>query len=560
MDVTVDGLAERCSDANYKAIFGIVRDAAKSITFMADGTTPTPVSHSSEDIARIQGHLFDAVKTHTLASCGGFTTVQELSSSLRYDPKRNMITQDASGKIMDGFYNPMSGIGGSNDPGMASSPYMPLVMGPQEVTALYASGGVAQIIIDKKSKGVMLNGFQFLSNQFTAQELKDLQEHAESKGFSDAVGAGVRDGNIYGGSVVFPMFYGDTPITTAMNEQQLIKARILKQGCISHFAEADRWNLVVVPHYDVSAADYMTPNSFYVPISGIEVHTGRAAIIKPKPMPYWGAIRQLGWGEPDSVGYMRSLIGYQIMMASIPIMAQQMSLLIHQLPLEGIIAMNGPEAARKWQKENEDQLRDWSMLNPKAINSYGEITAINRTYAGYGDLVDALRKDVSAQCGIPESVIFFTQPSGIFNKTEEDILLKQSETIRLIQRTIAPSINKIIPYLAMDLWGAPEGEKSWNKYKTLRLSFDTPVVSSPSEKAEIGRKFAETISLFTSSGLSIKDAFSFAKKILGEVEIPEDLETQLTSLPSQKPLPLVESNVSGADKAAPVQENKENEA
>jgi hypothetical protein len=70
------------------------------------------------------------------------------------------------------------------------------------------------------------------------------------------------------------------------------------------------------------------------------------------------------------------------MMASIPILWQQMSLLVHQLPLDCIIAQNGPEAAKKLQAENEEQLRNWSMLNPKAINSYGEIAVVNRTYSG----------------------------------------------------------------------------------------------------------------------------------------------------------------------------------
>ena len=52
------------------------------------------------------------------------------------------------------------------------------------------------------------------------------------------------------------------------------------------------------------------------------------------------------------------------MAMSLPIMCQQMSLLVHELPLDGIIAQNGPKAAKAWVKENEEQMRKWSMLNP----------------------------------------------------------------------------------------------------------------------------------------------------------------------------------------------------
>ena len=377
----------------------------------------------------------------------------------------------------------------------------------------------------------MLNGYRFKGTGFEEQQLIDLQGHAEMTGFGMALNDTFRDGNIYGGSVLFPIFNKDNPLTTAMTAKQLFQSGVLHKNCLRRWVEVDRWNTVVIPSFDLTAEDYLRPRSFYVPISGLEINSERASFVRPKPQPYWAAIQQLGWGEPDSVGYISAVKGYEIMVMSIPIMCQQMSLLVHQLPLDGIIAQNGPDAAKKWQKENEEQLRDWSMLNPKAINSYGEIAVVNRTYTGFDSLVDAIRKDVSAKSGIPESVIFFSQPNGIFNKTEEDVLLKQSETIRMIQKVIAPAINQVLPYIAVSCWGLPKGEESWEQYQTLQIDFDSPVISSPSQKADIAQKYSQSVATLVGAGMPLQTAVSFVSRLASEVELPGDFSVMQDPLP-----------------------------
>lgn len=528
-------LVEKCEhEPHYKEIFKLLTGKMGQLQYTADGVPSSPISHTADEIATIQKELYGAVQDNYLNAYGTkFRTMDDVN-------KQAQAYSDAALKqvIKDGFYNPLNGIGGVNDPSNASTATIPLLIGPSEVTALYANGGISQIIIDKKSKGVLLNGYRFKSGSFNEQELVDLQGHAESTGFSMALNDAFRDGNIYGGSALFPILFNDNPLTTAMTIKQLIRAGLLKKNCLRRWVSVDRWNTVVIPNYDICASDYLFPRSFYVPISGLEINSERAALVKPKPQPYWAAIQQLGWGEPDSVGYITSVKGYEIMMASIPILWQQMSLLVHQLPLDGIIAQNGPEAAKKWQAENEEQLRNWSMLNPKAINSYGEIAVVNRTYSGLDSIIDASRKDVSAKAGIPESVIFFSQPNGIFNKTEEDVLLKQSETIRMIQRVVTPAINNLLPFIAVSCWGLPAGqeEETWRKYQTLQIDFDSPVISSPTEKANIAQKYTQSIAQLVGAGMQLQTAVSFVSRLASEVELPGDFSVMQDPLPKTEAL------------------------
>lgn len=524
-------LIDRCkNEPHHKEIFKLLSGKMESVQYTADGVPTSPISHTTDEIATIQHELYGAVQDNYLRAYGTkYRTLDDINKDAQ------AYSNDALKKVIkDGFYNPLNGVNGVNDPSRATTATIPLLIGPSEVTALYSNGGISQIIIDKKSKGVLLNGYRFKSGKFNEQELVDLQGHAEATGFSMALNDTFRDGNIYGGSALFPILFDDNPLTTAMTVKQLMQAGKLTKNCLRRWVSVDRWNTVVIPNYDICAEDYLRPRSFYVPISGLEISSERAALVRPKPQPYWAAIQQLGWGEPDSVGYITSVKGYEIMMASIPILWQQMSLLVHQLPLDGIIAQNGPEAAKKWQAENEEQLRNWSMLNPKAINSYGEIAVVNRTYSGLDSIIDASRKDVSAKAGIPESVIFFSQPNGIFNKTEEDVLLKQSETIRMVQRVVTPAINRLLPFIAVSCWGLPEGWKSWEKYQTLQIDFDSPVISSPTEKSNIAQKYSQSIATLTGAGMPLQTAVSFVARLASEVELPGDFSVMQDPLPKTK--------------------------
>ena len=511
-------IAERCKDENFKRIYEITASKSQGKTLFEDGTPTEPMSFTDAEVEEIKNKQFETVKTN-YAKDGGYKTLEDLRKSVTID------THEAFKQIQkDGFYNPGSKIGTAEDVGNWNMPYEPLLLGPYDASAMYSSGGLTQIIIDKKSRGLTISGYEFTSGKMESTDLIELRDYAESLGFSSFISQAVRDGLLFGGSVLYPIFKGDNPLTTQMTLKQLKAAKILKKDCIDYFAEADRWNVTTVPNYDLSARDYMAPNSFLVPISGIEVNSQRASYVKPRPLPYWSAIRQLGWGASDITAWAKSLLGYEIMAMSLPIMCQQMSLLVHELPLDGIIAQNGPKAAKAWVKENEEQMRRWSMLNPVAINSYGQISVVNRNYSGFDSLIDAVRKDVAAKSGLPESVLFYTAQKGIFNKGEDDVFLKQSETIKLIQQIVAIQLKNLLPILAVSYFGKTDKE-SMDAYSSIRISFDTPVVSNPQKKADVALKMAQAIQLLNVTGFDRSEAVSIVSKVIGEVEMPSDMSS-----------------------------------
>lgn len=511
--------ADRCSDENFKKIYGIVSGKVDAAPHTEDGYTREPVSFSDSEVNEIKSLQYETVKANYIADGGSFKTIDDLRKEVTIDVERMK-----ESVVQDGFYNPGSRIGTPADVGNWGQPYEPLLVGPYDASAMYSSGGLTQIIIDKKSRGLVISGYEFTSGAMDSAELLELRDYAESFGFSSIIAQAARDSLLFGGSSIYPIFKGENPMTTAMSLQKLIDSKILKRNSLDYFAEADRWNMTVVPDYNLSAKDYLNPRTFLVPISGIEVNSERAAFVRTKPLPYWSAIRQIGWGASDITGWAKSLIGYEIMAMSLPIMCQQMSLLVHTLPLDGIIAQNGVKAAKAWQKENEREMRDWSILNPKAINSYGEISVVNRNYSGFDSLIDAIRKDIAAKSGLPESLLFYSMPNGIFNKSEDDVMLKQSETIKLIQQVVSPCVQKLIPMLAISCFGL-KSKADLEKYKSIKISFDTPVVSNPQKKADVALKMAQAIQLLYVTGFSKESAVNIVSKVIGEVEMPSDMSS-----------------------------------
>lgn len=477
-----------------------------------DGT----VRHSINDIEEIKNLLFEHVQDNMVNAGEVFIPFETAKTNVR-------LNLEKSG-VKDGFFNPVNGVGTLADPGMWNDAFTPVSMSPQEATSYYASGGIGQRIIDKKSKGALLNDYSFKSNKWQLEDLSTLREYAERVGFDTALVNATRDGYIYGGSIIYPNFKREQTLSHLFNIETLCKKNIIEKDCISYYTTADRWNTVVVPNWIITDKDYLMPDSIYIPLGGIELNTGRASLIKPVPMPYWSTIRQLGWGNSDYEGYVRSLLAYEMIVSSIPIMAQQMSLLFQEFPVDGTIAMNGPDAVKQFFKENEAVMREWSMLHPKAINSFGTIKVIERTYTGWAQLIQSSRLDVSAKSGIPESAIWHTMPTG-FGNNDDDMLLKQSETIQLGQRTIAPQLHNNIKILIYSCFGTDSIQAQ--TADSVKISFEAPVVVTQTAKLKMSEQYSRAIYGLKKSGLSLKSSVMLMQQFAKEIDISKDVMAEL---------------------------------
>lgn len=476
------------------------------------------LSHSLTDIEEVRDITWDHIKSQRVIA-GAQSSGQAFMS---LDEARQAASLDVSRLTKDGFYNPMNNIGTSADPGMANTANIPISIAPYEATALLASGGLPEIITNKKAKGILLNSYNLETKDkfWTVDKINEIKERAVVTNFELNLANALQQGFVYGGSVCYPVFTRDNGISFDYSIEELAAQGLLDKHCVSYWVVADRWNTTFVPNFNIGAQDYLFAKQYYVPMAGVSVKTERSAVIRPKQLPYWGAIQQLGWGISDFEGYIRSIFGYQIMVASIPIMAQQMSLLMYEIPIDGLIAQSGTDNIKEYLKLNDEQMRAWSMVNPKTINALGKIYTVNRTYTGYSDLAVTMRQDIAAQSGLDEALLFHTQAKGFTSDTEE-ALLKQSETIRISQKQVAPSLQKLKDILIYDTFGY-DSEEARHK-DTLQFSFDNPAIATESERAESAARFAATVNSLKQANVPTADALILAKEFFKGVTITDEI-------------------------------------
>ena len=422
--------------------------------------------------------------------------------------------------VGDSFMNPVTGIGTLGDPNTYSRGTTPVMLGPTESSGVYASGGLAQIITDKKSRGLVGQGVTFKSigddDFWTPERRNKLEDAAVSTKLNGAMGDALRDSNIFGGSILYPVFNTDMPLSFSLN----LEAMNLGKNCISRWISVDRWNTTFVPSFIVTAEDYLNPKEIYVPLGGYAVSRTRCAILRPKPMPYWSTLCNIGWSPSDFCGYLRALFGYEMIILAVPTMAQQMSLLLYQMPMDGLNATIGHEEVKKLMKINEDQMKEWSVLHPKAVNMVGELQVVNRTFTGFDDFVGAAKSALAAESGIPEPILFHTPNKGFSDNTQES-LMKESDTVKAMQSYIEPQLGPISFALIAHTFGMDSEE--WKHRNTIALVFDHPTQSTDKEKAEIAARFAATVSSLSQAGVPTHVSIDLAKQFFPTVQLTDDL-------------------------------------
>ena len=532
---TFRDLTKTETNENHKKIFSIIAEHEADANETQDGYAPIALDTKElEDIrdtmaqivqdARPDAQSLGQMRDHLIRNIPAKieAKMKEIQAAVKFQE-----TMKSPGIVQDGYANPVSGIGTMIDPGMETEAFIPVSLLPTEATAYYASAGLAARVIDKKAGVLSIDGVHFECDAYTPEDIQKLEAHAAEKGFNTEYTNGLTQALIFGGAVVFPMLKNDNPIMTQKSLKEILAAQKTDKDFINYWVTADRWNSVFVPDYNITAKDYLYAKSLFIPLGGMRVSTERMAMIKPKKLPFWGAIQQMGWSTSDFEGWIKDYESYEIMKMSLPIMAQQSSLMYHALPADGLIIENGPEAAKDWFKQNEAQMREWSILHPRAINSVGEIKILERTYSGFDNLMRESRLAFCSSAGLAESVLFAEKSTGLASDNEDDIKLKQSETIRLLFNNVAPAFKSCIKLLVADCFG--RNSEQFAHADEVRIKADDGVVMSDQEKAQMGQSLAQTAGQLVAMGVPLQSALKAADKLIKDGELDEKTMEELAA-------------------------------
>ena len=323
---TFNSLVQTETNKHHKKIFEVLarhETAGKTETQDGYGEITLDSSELETITKELSGYVQDA-----RAAAGEVQTATEMRESMRsklpelmqkqYDAHKEAVElrklAKTPGIVQDGEYMaPESGIGTAIDPGMNIKSFVPVSVLPNEATAYYAGGGIPTRIIDKKAGCLSLDGVHFECADMAPEDIQALDDYANECGFSEAYAEAVTQALTFGGAITYPVVDGDSPLSYQKSLEQ-IKLQVGSQKkFIKYWVNADRWNCVFVPDYNITAQDYLYAKSLFIPLGGVRVNTQRMAMVRPKKLPFWGAIQQMGWSTSDFEGWIKDFEAYQIM-------------------------------------------------------------------------------------------------------------------------------------------------------------------------------------------------------------------------------------------------------
>ena len=427
--------------------------------------------------------------------------------------------------IRDSIVNGRWNINNLADPSRANLSLPNIYISPWEANSLYSQKGIFETIINKKSKSILLNGCNLENNHLTQKQIDLVKEKMEVHNFKNILAESTLTSLVYGGALTFPLFKKDTPVTTALNLNALLKLGVLGKDCIDYFVQLDRWNTFIIPPYNPTQKDFLRPDVYTIPFLGSDVYHGRCArVVTAKQAGYWGQVLNQGWGISDLCGYLQSGMNYKVAVQSLPLMIQQMSILARTVNVDGVLATEGSNALDGLIEANTIRTREASPDNPVTMDVLGDIKSINRNFGQVPELIRLLRQDLASDAVLPEPLLFSSE-KGNFSSGDDTQgnLFKQNESVQMIHKDLECQFKQLAKIMVIDALGTDKDVLEALPYT--QIHFDQPVIANALERAQIGKFHSETVFNLVSARLPIDIAVEMADK-----NVSSDMRTNAESL------------------------------
>ena len=429
--------------------------------------------------------------------------------------------------IINGRWNVNNGI----DPSRSNLSLPNVYISPWEANSLYSQKGIFETVINKKSKSILLNGCNLENTHLTQKQIDLVKERMEVHDFKNILTENTLTSLVYGGSLCFPLFKKDTPVTTALSLASLLRLGVLKKDCIDYFVNLDRWNTFIIPPYNPTQKDFLRPEVYTIPFLGSDVHHSRCArVVTAKQAGYWGQILNQGWGISDLCGYLQSGMNYKVAIQSLPLMIQQMSILARTVNVDGVLATEGANALDNLVEQDTIRTREASPDNPITMDVLGDIKSINRNFGQVPELIRLLRQDFASDAVLPEPLLFSSE-KGNFSSGDDTQgnLFKQNESVQMIHKELEPQFKQLAKIMIIDALGTDDEIIKALPYT--QIHFDQPVIANALERAQIGKHHSETVFNYVSARLPIDIAVEMAdKNVSSDMRTTADILEKLRNI------------------------------
>ena len=433
--------------------------------------------------------------------------------------------------IRDSIINGRWNVNTMADPARSNLSLPNIYISPWEANSLYSQKGIFETIINKKAKSILLNGCNLENPKLSQKQIDTVKDKMEVLNFKNMLAESTLTSLVYGGALVFPLFKKDTPVTTSLKLEALLKLGVLKKDCIDYFVQLDRWNTFIIPPFNPTQKDFLRPDVYTIPFLGSDVYHARCArVVTAKQAGYWGQILNQGWGISDMCGYLQSGMNYKVAIQSLPLMIQQMSILARVINVDGVLATEGANALDSLVDQDTIRTREASPDNPITMDVLGDIKSINRNFGQVPELIRLLRQDLASDATLPEPLLFSSE-KGNFSSGDDTQgnLFKQNESVQMIHKDLEAQFKQLAKIMIIDALGTDDEIIKALPYT--QIHFDQPVIANALERAQIGKFHSETVFNLVSARLPIDIAVEMAdKNVSSDMRTTADILEKLKTI------------------------------
>jgi hypothetical protein len=384
----------------------------------------------------------------------------------------------------------MSGVQGQ-DPSTMNVVTQNLYISPWEASAIYSQKGLPETIINKKGKSPLLNGVRICNPKLSPEQLDTIRDDMLRNGLANKIVEGIVQSLIYGGSLMFPIFKRDSPVSMNLPVDVLANMGVIGKGCVDRWVVLDRWNSVHIPNWNPTSDDFLKPRYYYIPFLGTHVSGQRVARIVTAPQPgYWAVLATMGWGISDIPGWIEAVYNYCNVMSTIPTMIAQMSVLIRTINVDSYMATEGMDVLHNIDFETTVKIREASLNNPINMDVIGDVKALQRDFKEVPNLVRLVRQDLGAKSDLPEESMFSIE-RGAFSSGDPTAGAqeRQWENIKYIHKDVESQLKDIAMLEIINALGKDRDVLAALSYTT--IEFHDPIIAGADKRAEVGSKLGK---------------------------------------------------------------------
>ena len=417
----------------------------------------------------------------------------------RYIPPKQVVEpqKNRSLSAMDGFINSLGYLGERSDLQKANDYERHSITRDYELlTTLYRENWIAKRIIDTPCED-MTRAWYTISSAVEQDMLDDLAKLEEKHNVQSEITNAIRWARLYGGAAALIVVKGQEDML-----DQPLDFESMMPGCFRGLMVVDRTDGLYpsleleedMDDPEIGYPKYYTVNLDVERNQTIKVHHSRLLMFRGRMLPIQEEKNEDYWGASELEHVYEELQKRDSTSANIAQLVFQANVAALKMADYGEIMGMGTD-------KQIQQVYNAIYAQNRIRNSFGMMIMGQEdsyeqhpySFAGISEVYESFMLDMAGAAEIPATKLYGRAPQGMNSTGESDLKNYYEMLAQLQERQLKPAISKLLPVMAMSLWGAVPND--------MEIVFEPLMTTTPAERAQIVQQSAGAIIQAFSAGI-----------------------------------------------------------